>query len=137
MQITLDLKNVQNLFAVVPEGLYKVRIEDFDDKESDKGPWCRVTFMIVDGEYAEQRAFSDNWHFGEKSLWRTKAKMEAFANQTLEDEEFNFDSNEWIGQEAYALTRLGTYTDKKTDKEVEQVEVVEFMAAPPASIPEV
>ena len=109
MQLNLDMKNIKNLFEPVPDGLYRVRITGFTDEDSGKGPWSRVDMMISDGEFAESRQLTDNWMFMESALWRTKPKMEAFAGQSLDDEDFSFDSDEWIGLEAMVTTTTESY----------------------------
>ena len=113
MQLTIDFAHVQNLFEPVPDGMYQVRITAITEgTDSGKGPWCKVDLMICEGEFAETRQLTDNWMFMDSALWRTKPKMEAFAKQELDDPEFNFDSDEWIGLEAMVITAQEPYTLK-------------------------
>jgi len=66
--------------------------------------------MIVEGEFAETRMLSDNWMFMDNALWRTLEKISAFAGHDIsEDEEFNFDSDEFVGLEANVMTTQGSY----------------------------
>lgn len=110
MQITIRPAEIPNLFAPVPDGLYRVRITEFEDNEGTKGPWARVSMMICEGEFAETRALSDSWMFMDSALWRTLEKISAFAGHDIsEDEEFAFDSDEFIGLEANVMTAQGSY----------------------------
>lgn len=110
MQITIRPAEIPNPFAPVPDGLYRVRILDFEDNDGAKGPWCKVNMIVSDGEFAEVRQLTDNWMFMDSALWRTLAKLSAFAGHDISnDEEFNFDSNEFVGLEAQVMTSQESY----------------------------
>lgn len=110
MQINIRPKEIPNLFAPVPDGLYKVRITDFEENDGAKGPWAKVNFMIVEGDFAETRQLTDNWMFMDSALWRTLEKISAFAGHDISgDEEFNFDSDEFVGLEANVMTKTISY----------------------------
>jgi hypothetical protein len=113
MQITIRPAEIPNLYAPVPDGLYQVRIAEFEENEGAKGPWAKVNMMICEGEFAETRMLTDNWMFMDSALWRTLEKLSAFAGHDIsEDEEFAFDSDEFIGLEANVMTSQGTYPIK-------------------------
>jgi hypothetical protein len=127
MQITIRPSEVVNLFDPVPDGLYRVRITEFADKEGDKGPWCVTSLLICEGEFAEARQLSDNWMFMDSGLWRTLPKLSAFAGRDIsDDEEFVFDSDEFIGLEAMVTTKQVTYPKKDGSGDGIRSEVVEY-----------
>lgn len=109
MKIKLNMKNVGNLFEPVPDDTYRVRISSWEDAEGDAGPYGKVQMMIVEGEFAETRALSENWSFAEKALWKTKEKLEAFSRMPWNDDDMDFDSDEFINLEAYVTTKQETY----------------------------
>ena len=130
MKLNLNMTNIGGLFEPVPDDLYRVRIGSFDDFEGDKGPYVNCHMMIVDGEFAETRELSDNWFFGEKSLWRTKPILEVFSGVTWDKEDMDFDSDEFIGLEAIVRTKQESYPKKDGSGDGIKSKVVEYFPAP-------
>jgi len=127
--MTLNFNNVGGLFEPVPDGLYKVRITGFDDREGQNGPWSQVHMMICEGDFAENREISDNWFWGEKALWRTKKILETITGSKWDQEDMEVDTDEFIGLEFAVLTEQQSYVRSNGQGEGVKSQVMDYYSS--------
>jgi hypothetical protein len=92
-------------FQLLPSGKYHCEITGMTMGETKGGkapgtPMVSCEYTILDGKY-ENRKVWDNLVLSTEALWKTKALLMALGltKEEIEDEDFEFDPEEYVGQE--------------------------------------
>lgn len=121
MKGNADMTDVQDGFALLPEGEYLVKIAEVQDGFSKGGdPMPQVKFEVVGGEYDgqwvwENITISNNPESKAFNiLWRVKVFLKCIGEP--HEGKIEFDTDNWIGRKLKVRLYHDTYNGKKKAK---------------------
>jgi hypothetical protein len=120
--VHVNLSDVQTEFEILPEGLYNATLVDaeiIERDDPDKYPYVKWEFKYTDqsGKAWTNTSLSPN------ALWKLRELLDAVGEdeEILDDEEgFDLDPTDYIGEEVTLHITVGSYKGKPTNQ-VEEV----------------
>lgn len=103
--------------VTVPEGEYRVKVAEINEKEGNAADYYEWVFAIAEGQFEGQKLFY-NTSLAEQALWNLRSLLESLGIE-IEDDDMTLDPDDLMDRELMVMVEHEVYEGKKRSRIVD------------------